>query len=248
MSSKSKILIVYAVVAFAVLSFLHIFDLDLVEVDEITESRPLTEIENTVDSISPSRDTGKEKIQSLKPVQEIDANVHSLPATPLEPKSVEPSLPQATKPEAPAYSIFPVLGTGREDIISDWDDPRGDQLHEAIDIQAPRGTPAVAVANGVVSRVAEHPQAGLYVVLHDTLRNLFLYYAHLDEQLVRKGQTIRIGETLGLVGDTGNAKGTVPHLHFAIRIEDGTKLDPMPFLVKDEEDEDEEEQSADVGR
>ncbi|RYZ28641.1 MAG: M23 family metallopeptidase, partial [Chitinophagaceae bacterium] len=56
-----------------------------------------------------------------------------------------------------------------------------------------------------------------------------LYYAHLDEQLVREGQTVKKGEVVGLVGNTGNAKTTPPHLHFGI-YGFGGAVDPHPFV------------------
>ena len=59
-----------------------------------------------------------------------------------------------------------------------------------------------------------------------------LYYAHLDSQLVNSGQNVRIGDTLGLVGNTGNARYTPSHLHFGIYTGAGT-VDPIHFVDKD---------------
>ena len=55
-----------------------------------------------------------------------------------------------------------------------------------------------------------------------------LYYAHLDSQLVRPGDRVAVGDTLGLVGNTGNARTTPPHLHFGIYSR-GPK-DPLPYV------------------
>ncbi len=144
-----------------------------------------------------------------------------LPSIFTKPVAIDSQLP---------FAVFPVAGAGVKDIISDWDDLRGDRLHQAIDIQAPRGTHALAVSDGIIHRVSTHELAGLYVVLHDPARDFYLYYAHLDKQLVREGQRVSAGDILGKVGDTGNAKGTVPHLHFAIRLPDQRKIDPMPYV------------------
>ena len=56
-----------------------------------------------------------------------------------------------------------------------------------------------------------------------------LYYAHLDEQTVTDGQRVSIGDTLGRMGNTGNARTTPPHLHFGIYTNGGT-VDPLPFV------------------
>ena len=56
-----------------------------------------------------------------------------------------------------------------------------------------------------------------------------LYYAHLDEQLATDGQSVRAGDTIGLIGNTGNARSTPPHLHFGIYTF-GEAIDPLPFV------------------
>ena len=63
-------------------------------------------------------------------------------------------------------------------------------------------------------------------------KNFSVYYAHLDEQLVSQGQRVKKGDTLGLVGNTGNAKHTPPHLHFGIYTYNGA-IDPLPFINKE---------------
>jgi hypothetical protein len=58
---------------------------------------------------------------------------------------------------------------------------------------------------------------------------MHLYYAHLDEQLVREGQIVNKGDVIGLVGNTGNAEKTSPHLHFGVYVQGGP-VDPLPFV------------------
>jgi hypothetical protein len=53
---------------------------------------------------------------------------------------------------------------------------------------------------------------------------------HLDEQLVSPGRRVRAGDRLGTVGNTGNAQGTAPHLHFGIYSRGEGPLDPLPFV------------------
>lgn len=126
---------------------------------------------------------------------------------------------------------FPV--TGSRNIGSRWGDARdgGSRNHEGIDISAPRGTPVVAAADGVISRVQEGGLGGKTVSIRTKERNLSIYYAHLDSQLVTQGQLVRAGDTIGLVGNTGNAITTGPHLHFGIYTMGGA-VDPFPFVNK----------------
>jgi peptidoglycan LD-endopeptidase LytH len=127
---------------------------------------------------------------------------------------------------------FPIPGKTSRNISSVWGDPRdaGARRHEGIDIFAPRGTPVVASIDGVVSRVDETPRGGKVVWLSDRSRGQNLYYAHLDQQLVSVGQRVTVGDTLGLVGNTGNAKGTAPHLHFGIYRYGRGATNPYPYV------------------
>jgi len=112
---------------------------------------------------------------------------------------------------------FPVEGGGERDIGSVFGDPRdgGVRSHHGIDIFASRGTPALAAAQATVSRVQTTPIGGHVVWLRDARGNS-LYYAHLDSQYVARGQRLEIGDTVGFVGNTGNARTTPPHLHFGV--------------------------------
>jgi murein DD-endopeptidase MepM/ murein hydrolase activator NlpD/SH3-like domain-containing protein len=132
---------------------------------------------------------------------------------------------------APSLS-FPVRGKNDVAVGSFWGVERdgGARRHEGIDIFAKRGTPAVAAANGYITRVNETPRGGRVVWLMDTEHSQHLYYAHLDQQLVQPGQQVRIGDTLGLVGNTGNARTTPPHLHFGVYRGGRGAVDPFPFV------------------
>ena len=125
---------------------------------------------------------------------------------------------------------FPVSG-GKTNIGSFWGDNRdgGKRSHEGIDIFAPKLTPAIAGADGTVTGVREGGLGGKTVWLKVNERNVFLYYAHLDKQLVQEGQQVIKGDVLGLVGNTGNAKHTPSHLHFGVYTADGP-VNPFPFV------------------
>jgi murein DD-endopeptidase MepM/ murein hydrolase activator NlpD len=134
----------------------------------------------------------------------------------------------------PSLSVFPVLGRTDAAAGSFWGADRdgGARRHEGIDIFAPRGTPAIAATAGIVTRTGETPLGGRVVWLADAEHGEHLYYAHLDKQLVSPGQRVRPGDTLGLVGNTGNARTTVPHLHFGIYRSGRGALDPFPFVQR----------------
>ena len=116
-------------------------------------------------------------------------------------------------------------------IESVWGDVRdgGARKHEGIDIFAPKYSPVLAAANGSITRVNENNLGGNVVWEKVGGRNYQLYYAHLDKQLVREGQDVKIGDTVGLVGNTGNARTTPSHLHFGIYTWGGA-IDPLPFV------------------
>ena len=125
---------------------------------------------------------------------------------------------------------FPVAGNNAR-IASYWGAARdaGARSHEGIDIFAPRRTPALAAADGTVTRVNENNLGGLVVWLRPKGKSYNLYYAHLDEQLAIAGQQVRKGDTIGLIGNTGNARTTPPHLHLGIYASGGA-VDPLPFV------------------
>lgn len=134
-----------------------------------------------------------------------------------------------TQPSAP----FPVAGKGNRDIQSFWGANRdgGARRHEGVDIFAKRGNPVVAAVNGLVTRTGNSGLGGKQVWLRDGILGNSLYYAHLDSIMTEVGQTVKIGDTLGTVGNTGNAEGGAPHLHFGIYTRIGA-VDPYPFIRK----------------
>ncbi|WP_241739050.1 M23 family metallopeptidase [Pontibacter beigongshangensis] len=127
---------------------------------------------------------------------------------------------------------FPVPGKSSRNISSIWGDPRdaGARRHEGVDVFAPRGTPVIASVDGIVTRVGTNTRGGNVVWLSDARRRYNLYYAHLDRQLVAPGQRVTVGDTLGLVGNTGNAITTAPHLHFGIYLAGRGATNPYPYL------------------
>lgn len=130
----------------------------------------------------------------------------------------------------PAY-LFPVAGKGNAAISSFWGADRdgGSRLHEGVDIFAPRGTPLLAVADGRITSTGERGLGGKQVWLRDDIFGRHVYYAHLDSIHARDGQKVNRGDTVGFVGNTGNAITTVPHLHFGI-YGNGGATDPLLYI------------------
>ncbi|MVN20964.1 peptidoglycan DD-metalloendopeptidase family protein [Mucilaginibacter arboris] len=126
---------------------------------------------------------------------------------------------------------FPVAASGKPNIGSFYgaDRDAGIRKHEGVDIFAKKGTPALAAANGI-AQPGENKLGGKVVFLHPDDADYTLYYAHLDSQLVHNGQHVSVGDTVGLVGNTGNAKTTPSHLHFGIYTNGGA-VNPLTFVA-----------------
>ncbi len=116
-------------------------------------------------------------------------------------------------------------------VISYWGAGRdnGARKHEGIDIGGSRGTPLLAVGEGVVSSVTENNLGGKVVFIRSNSSNETWYYAHLDSQIAINGQRVKTGDVIGLMGNTGNARTTSPHLHFGIYTMGGA-VDPFPYV------------------
>lgn len=133
----------------------------------------------------------------------------------------------------PGY-LFPVEGSSADDIWSVFGDARGGgrRIHHGIDIFAPRGTILRAATDAYVARVGTRSLGGRIVTLYDQEREIYLYYAHLNDWLVEEGSFVRAGDPIGTVGNSGNARYTPPHLH--IGLYDGwwsRPIDPWNFFV-----------------
>src|SRR5687767_9256660 len=134
--------------------------------------------------------------------------------------------------QSAASLAFPVSGRDGRAAQSFFGAARdgGRRTHHGIDIFAPRGTPVLSASDGVVRNVGVTNLGGKVVWVSDVKRGQSVYYAHLDSQIARPGTTVRIGDTLGLVGNTGNARTTPPHLHFGIYRRGEGPVDPLPFV------------------
>jgi len=104
------------------------------------------------------------------------------------------------------------------------------KFHEGIDFTAATGTPIYATGDGVVAE-ADYNSGGYGNKI--TINHGYSYetvYAHLSKIKVKKGQKVKRGEIIGLMGNTG--KSTAPHLHYEVR-KAGTPLNPIYFFFND---------------
>ncbi len=99
-------------------------------------------------------------------------------------------------------------------------------MHSGVDIAASQGTEIRAAYSGIVSEVGSNSVGGNYISLvhKDGSETL---YCHCSKIIAEKGDVIRAGETIALVGSTGRSTG--PHLHFEITV-DGKTENPLLYL------------------
>jgi peptidoglycan LD-endopeptidase LytH len=146
----------------------------------------------------------------------------------------------ATLRPAPALHLgMPLANLDAKTLQDTFNDARNGHKHEALDIVAPRGTPVLAVAEGNVAKLFNSKQGGLTVYQFDNTQQYAFYYAHLDHYApnLKEGMLLRKGDTIGYVGNTGDAAPNAPHLHFAVfqlgpekNWWKGTPLNPLPML------------------
>ena len=165
----------------------------------------------------------------------------------MDPKAFAP--PADMKPdEMPDVSDFarlrsrslrmPVEGFDLHALRDNFAEKRGTRVHEAIDLLAPRGTPVLAVDDGVVKKLFTSAAGGLTVYEFDPTQSYAYYYAHLDRYAdgLAEGKLLKKGDRIGYVGTTGNAPAGTPHLHFTVyklgpdkRWWEGTPINPYPL-------------------
>lgn len=127
---------------------------------------------------------------------------------------------------------FPVEGRGNSAAQSFWgvDRDGGRRSHQGVDIFAPRGTPVLAATDGYIADYLTNNLGGNVIWQRDDHRPQSLYYAHLDRHNVTAGEHVKAGDTIGFVGNTGNARTTAPHLHFGIYLRGRGPIDPWPYV------------------
>jgi murein DD-endopeptidase MepM/ murein hydrolase activator NlpD len=99
-------------------------------------------------------------------------------------------------------------------------------LHTGLDLRVPYGQPIGAANAGRVALASDLYMGGKTVILDHGL-GVFSTYGHMSELRVKRGETVKKGQTVGLCGSTGRSTG--PHLHWGVRIFDA-RVDPEAML------------------
>ncbi len=160
------------------------------------------------------------------------------------PKRQKPA--KSERAQLGARIIFPVLG--RSQYTNSYGDARSQGSHQGIDIMAPRKALALAAEAGRVKYHIGSSRAGCMLYLHGDSGTTYLYI-HLNNDLgmtndnrgrcvagtafapgLRNGAKVVAGEPIGFVGDSGDADGIAPHLHFEIHPNDGASTNPFKSL------------------
>ena len=136
--------------------------------------------------------------------------------------------------------IIPVSGIRPEQLYDSFGDSRSEgRAHHALDIPAPKGTPVLAATDGTIKRVFFSERGGKTLYQLGADGKTVYYYAHLDNYAnqIAEGSTVKQGEVIAYVGDTGNAGSGNYHLHFAMwivedskRIWQGNNINPYSLL------------------
>lgn len=166
---------------------------------------------------------------------------------PISPEPASPAPSDGVNPESSAMTginsaplLIPVAGVRFEDLQNTFKDARsGGRDHDAIDIIAPRGTPVLACTDGRIAKLFRSDRGGITLYQLAPDEKTVYYYAHLDRYRdgIAEGQTLRRGDVLGYVGDTGNATPGNYHLHFSVALietpgdmHNGTNLNPYELF------------------
>jgi murein DD-endopeptidase MepM/ murein hydrolase activator NlpD len=216
-----------------------------------------TDIPLPTSSEEPSESEKPKGSGSPSPSKSPDETLDDLPPELEQPTLVVPVIPR-TRPRNTARLVellkpltkygFPleqvlVEGMGRFPVAGvayyrdDWLNPRYHpvpHLHHGLDIFADFGTPIRSPDRGYVSRFSNNPDSGGIGVWVRGSDGMAYYFAHLLERApgLRVGQRVDVGTVVGFVGDSGNALGGAPHLHFEIHPYGGAAIPPKPSVDK----------------
>src|SRR5262245_15453153 len=170
----------------------------------------------------------------------------SAAAIPVDP-GPRPPVPKPWKHKLKRQIVFPVLGT--VEFSDDYGAPRSQGAHEGIDILAPRRALALAAEAGKVRFYTGSGRAGCMLYL-DGKSGTTYYYIHLNNDLtngndnrggckvgvaftkgLKSGSRVQAGQPIGYVGDSGDANGIHPHLHFEVHPHGGRSTNPYQRLL-----------------
>jgi peptidase M23-like protein len=170
------------------------------------------------------------------------AAAYTVPPMPPKPLPPQPSPAPSQK-----QIVFPILGAVQ--FSNDFGAPRAQGSHQAIDILADRRAPALAAEAGRVRFYSGSSRAGCMLYL-DGKSGTTYYYIHLNNDLtngndnrgackpgvafapgLKTGARVAAGQPIGFVGDSGDANGIHPHLHFEVHPNGGAAVNPYRRLL-----------------
>lgn len=137
-----------------------------------------------------------------------------------------------TIPQQKTSFLFPVKNASPEDISSHFGIKRKilkkkqKRIHQGIDIRAKEGASVIAAADGVVLKASNKGSWGNLIVIQHA-DGYETWYAHLKGFTISKNQTVKKGDIIGSVGNTGNSYGF--HLHFELKY-NGIHQNPLHYI------------------
>src|SRR5213592_3173562 len=151
---------------------------------------------------------------------------------------------RAAAPKVPDHIVFPVVG--QVQYTDDFGAARSGWAHQGNDLMSAKRSPAVAAEAGKVKYWTTSASAGCMLYLYGASKTTYLYI-HLNNDLtarndnrgkcvqgvayaVKNGARVAAGQQIGYVGDSGDANGVHPHLHFEVHPNGGKATDPYPYL------------------
>ena len=138
------------------------------------------------------------------------------------PDDLEKAPPAATPPVA--ASGLPVAGK----IISKFGDTQSGSKNNGVNIESPLGTNIISLRAGKAVYSGTDPKFGNLIIIKSNDSEIFMAYSHMSDLMIKQGEIVSKGQTIGHVGQTGEV--TSPQLHFAVR-QGRTPIDPEKYLM-----------------
>lgn len=151
------------------------------------------------------------------------------------PSAAQAKIFQLSQQSMPEHLPVPVKGIKYQQLRDTWGSARSQgRRHEGIDIMAARGTKVFSSTAGVVTDLRNNKLGGKVIWIAGPAGS-YHYYAHLDKHKrgLDVGDWVKKGQVIGYVGNTGNARGGSPHLHYGVYLAGKGRgaVNPYYFLV-----------------
>jgi murein DD-endopeptidase MepM/ murein hydrolase activator NlpD len=205
----------------------HISELDRAAFDDLERTeRELAELQSELTEKAEELTSTRSRVAAETAAvqarfQEVSARYDELK------QRVAAALPTGTQISASGMTC-PIAAANS--FIDSWGFPRpGGRTHEGTDMMAAMGAPVVAITEGRITFAGVGTTAGNWLILSGDDGNEY-WYMHNRQNLVTSGR-VRVGEQIATVGDTGNAIGGPPHVHFEYHPGGGGPANPYELLA-----------------